>query len=74
MPILNIKVIPNARKSSIAIEEDLWKVHLNAPATDGKANEALIEAIAAHFKVRKSAVRILKGHRSRQKIVEVLIN
>jgi uncharacterized protein len=74
MPTLNIKVIPNARKSSIAQEGDFWKVHLNAPAVDGKANEALIEALADHFKVRKSAVKILKGHRSRQKVVEVLIN
>jgi uncharacterized protein (TIGR00251 family) len=74
MPTLNIKVIPNARKCSISVEAEVWKVHLNAPAVDGKANEALLEALADHFKVKKSAVKILKGHRSRQKVAEVLIN
>jgi len=74
MPILNIKVIPNARKCSITQEADVWKVHLNAPAVDGKANEALIKVLADYFKVRKSAVHILKGHRSRQKLVEVNVS
>ena len=50
---------------------DRLKVRLAARAVDGKANEALIEFLAAHFKVAKSRVRIASGVRSRQKRVVI---
>lgn len=71
MSSYNIKVIPNARKNSVTEEAGRLKVHVNAPAVDGKANEAVIEILAKHFGVRKSAVKILKGQLSREKTVEV---
>lgn len=72
MSVYVIKVIPNARKNSVTEEADRLKVHVNAPAVDGKANEAVIDILAKHFGVRKSAVRILKGQLSREKLVEIV--
>lgn len=66
-----IKVIPNARKSSVAVEDGRLKVKVSAPAVDGKANEAVIKALADHFKVRTSLVKILKGDKSREKVVSI---
>ncbi len=68
---LNIKVIPNAKKSAIAETENGFKVHLRAPALEGKANEALIGFLAEHFGVKKKAVKLLRGEKSRQKVVEI---
>jgi uncharacterized protein YggU (UPF0235/DUF167 family) len=42
-----------------------------APALDGRANAALIDALARAFNVRKSAVTIVAGAGHRTKIVEV---
>jgi uncharacterized protein len=64
-----IKVIPNARKSSVELEDGRLKVKVSAPAVDGKANEAVIKALADHFKVRTSQVKIVKGDKSREKVV-----
>jgi uncharacterized protein YggU (UPF0235/DUF167 family) len=46
-------------------------VFLKNRAVDGVANKELIEQLAAHFGVSKSRVSILKGHTSRNKLVEV---
>jgi uncharacterized protein (TIGR00251 family) len=69
---INIKVIPNARQNSVTEEEGRLKVHVMAPAVDGKANKAVLEILAKHFKVKKSAVRLLKGELSREKVVEIM--
>jgi uncharacterized protein (TIGR00251 family) len=47
------------------------KVRLRAPAVEDRANEALVEFLAQLLKTPKSAVRILSGHRSRTKRIEI---
>ena len=47
------------------------KVRLAARAVDGRANEALIAFLAAHYGVAKRDVRITAGLKSRQKRVEI---
>ncbi|MFA4835076.1 MAG: DUF167 domain-containing protein [Dehalococcoidia bacterium] len=71
MKALRIRVIPNARKNRVLEEEGQLKVYLTAPPAEGKANKALIELLADHFKVKKSSVRIVKGEKSRNKVVEI---
>ena len=63
---------PGARASEFAGRHgDRIKVRLAARAVDGKANEALIAFLAAHYGVAKRAVRIVAGLKSRQKRVEI---
>ena len=71
--ILKIKVIPQARKNALKPAEDGWKVYLAAPAIEGKANEALIAFLAQHYGVRKRDVAIIKGLKSRFKIIKICI-
>ena len=71
MKKITIKVIPNAKKSRIVLEGELFKVYVNAPAVDNKANKAVIEILAEHFNVRKSAVKIVRGEKAREKVVEI---
>jgi uncharacterized protein len=71
MKKINIKIIPNARKDEIKEEEGRLKVHVKAPAVDGKANKALIELLAAYFKVKKKDIEIIKGELSRDKVISV---
>jgi len=68
---IDVKVIPGARKNLIKQEGGMWKVHLSAPAVDGKANKALIVLLAEHFKVRKSQIEIIKGLKSRRKTINI---
>jgi uncharacterized protein (TIGR00251 family) len=70
--IFAVRVQPRASKNEVAGELDgALKVRLQAPAMEGRANEALVEFLARVLKTSKSAVRILSGERSRNKRVEV---
>ena len=70
--ILDLHVQPGARKSEFAGQHgERIKVRLAARAVDGKANEALIEFLAAHYGVAKRDVRIIAGLKSRQKRVVI---
>ncbi|MCX6969862.1 MAG: DUF167 domain-containing protein [Verrucomicrobia bacterium] len=66
-----VKAVPGASRSGIVgwLGDDL-KIRIQAPASDGKANDALCEFLAAEFGLPKSAVRIASGFSSRKKIVE----
>ena len=66
---IEVKVIPAAKKNTITQEGQCYKVHLSAPAVDGKANEALIKFLAEQYEVHKSQIEIIKGLKSRRKII-----
>ncbi len=69
--LIEVKVIPNAKKNRILEEGGMFKAYVTAPAVEGKANKALIKLLAEHFKVKKGDVRIIRGARSRKKVVEI---
>jgi len=71
MTKLNIKVIPNAKQNKIVEEPGRLKVYLTAPAVEGKANEALMEFLADHFKTKKNKISIIRGMKSREKVIEI---
>lgn len=69
---IEVQVKPNARKENVEIVGGgVYRVSVNAPPQDGKANEAVIELLARYFNVRKTAITILRGHSGRRKLVEV---
>jgi len=70
---LKIRVIPNARKTEFSGSRgDEIVLRLNAPAIEGRANEAAVEFLSRFFGVSRSAVIIIRGERSRHKIVEIV--
>ena len=70
--IFPVRVQPRASKDEIAgVMDGALKVRLRAPALEDRANKALCEYLAEILKTPKAAVRILSGHHSRSKRVEV---
>lgn len=70
--ILELHVQPGASRSEFAgMHGERVKVRLAARAVDGKANEALIEFLARHYRVPKRNVTIVSGLKSRQKRVVI---
>jgi uncharacterized protein (TIGR00251 family) len=66
------RIQPRASKDEITGEiAGAIKIRLQAPAVEGRANEALIEFLAQLLKSPKGAVRILSGERSRIKRLEI---
>jgi uncharacterized protein (TIGR00251 family) len=72
-----VKLTPKASRDEVkgwavgADSKKILKCSVTAPPDKGKANEALIELLAGHFGVAKSAIRLIKGQMSRQKLIEI---
>lgn len=47
------------------------KIRLNAPPVDGAANDELVKFVAKTLKLPKSSVKIISGHASRLKTLEI---
>lgn len=71
MKVINVRVVPNAKKNDVLEEADKLKVHVNAPAIEGKANKTMIKILAEFFNVKKSDIRIIRGEKSREKVIKV---
>ena len=71
---LSVTVKPNYKKPSVEIlSESEWIVRVREPATEGKANDAVLEAIAESLHIPKTRVILLRGMKSKQKLVEILL-
>ena len=68
---VRVQVKPQRRLNSVQATDDGLIVELRAVPEDGKANAALVCVLADHFNVKKSQVRIISGHTSRIKLVEI---
>lgn len=67
----NVRVIPKARQNDVSLDADgTIRIHTTAAPSDGAANDAVIKMLAKHFDVPKSSIRIIRGHTSRDKIIE----
>jgi uncharacterized protein (TIGR00251 family) len=63
---------PAARVPSIATDDGRrFTVAVTEPPREGRANAAIIRAVAEHFEVAPSRVHIVSGWSSRNKILEI---
>ena len=63
---------PNARENKVEKHDDVhFTVFVQAAPVQGKANIAVIDALAKYFDIAKSRIIILRGQASREKIIEI---
>jgi uncharacterized protein len=65
-------VIPGAGKPAVVGRYgDAWKLRVTAPPERGKANEATLALLAESLGLASTDLRLVSGHGSRDKTVEV---
>ena len=65
---------PNAKQERVVkVSEYYYEVRVDERAVDGGANKRLLEILAEHFKIPKSRISIVRGTRSRNKTVLVIL-
>jgi uncharacterized protein len=70
--VLSCRVQPNSSKEGIGeIKNDALVIRLNAPAVEGKANDALIKFLSKRLGIAKSRISIIRGEKNRNKLVSV---
>ena len=60
-------------KNYIQVFGNVIEIGITVSPEKGKANAEVIRKLANHFKVPQSFIRIIKGSRSRNKIIELNI-
>ena len=69
---LKVRVQPRSGRNAIEVAGDgTVRVRVTAAPDRGKANEAAVELLAKRLRVPKSTVRIVRGHRARDKTFEI---
>ena len=70
--MLKIKVEPrSSRKGISGLKGDTLKIKLHSPPIGGAANEELIEILSEEFDIKKTAIKIIRGHSSKDKVIEI---
>jgi len=71
-----IKAHPSAKQERIekidSLDKDHYCVWVKEPPVKGKANQAIVNALAEYFKISPSRVKIVSGYTSRQKTIEII--
>jgi hypothetical protein len=68
-----VKAKPNSKQEKVEkIDEQNYVVFVKEPPVQGKANNAIRNALAVYFKTGSSNIKIISGYTSRNKIIEIL--
>ena len=69
---LRVRVTARASRDELAgLENGVLHVRVSAPPVDGKANQAVTRLIAKAAGVGRNSVTVIKGERSRDKVVAI---
>jgi uncharacterized protein (TIGR00251 family) len=69
---LHVHLTPrSARDEVLDLQDDVLRARVTAPPVEGRANEALLRLLAGALGVPKSGLRIVRGQRSREKLVAI---
>ncbi len=69
--IIRVKAVPNAKKNELKKEGEVFKIYLTCAPTKGKANKLLIEILADYFNCKKSQLKIIRGEKSKNKVIQL---
>jgi len=71
MKVIKVRVIPNAKRNKVSAEIGRFKVYVTASAVNGKANKAMIKVLSDFFNIKNRNIRIIRGEKSREKVIEI---
>lgn len=70
--LIAVKAVPGAKRDQVAgVLGERLKVRVSQPPEDGKANRAICALLAKELGIRLSAVRVMRGESSAEKVVRV---
>ncbi len=72
-PQLDFGISQTDTSESRIMEMSLYRVSVTASPVEGKANDAVVRALAEYFDIARSQVRLVAGAVSKQKIFEISV-
>ncbi len=70
--LVNVRVFTKSSSPRVdSVEDGSYKVYVASAPERGKANRELLTALASHLGVRKSEISIVRGEKSRNKLIRI---
>ena len=70
---IDVRVKPNSRMEEVTQEGmSTFTVRTREPPIEGRANRAVVKLLAKHLGIRESQLRIVKGLKSKTKVIEIM--
>lgn len=66
-----VHIKPKSKHPGVVEHDGVLEVSVSSAPVDGKANEEMLELLSDYFEVAKTAIEIIGGHKSRDKVVEI---
>ncbi len=69
---IRVRVKPGASTDEVTrLADGSFVVRVKARAREGEANEAVVKVVARHFRIPRTSIRIVSGHKSSSKLLEL---
>ena len=70
--LIHVKVFPDAKRQSIEQTTDhTLRIFVREPAERNQANKKVLELVADFYNLPKNHLRMITGHRSLKKIIQI---
>ena len=71
--LITVNVKPHSKQTYVEqLDVNTYEIAISSKPEKGKANKEVIKELASFLKIKKSQITILRGHKSRQKIIQIL--
>ena len=72
--LIKVSVTPNVKQALVTkVSETNYEVRVDERAVEGRANKRLVEILSDYFNIPKSKISIVKGAKSRDKLVQLIL-
>jgi uncharacterized protein YggU (UPF0235/DUF167 family) len=69
--IIEVVVKPSHSVSKVLFSDGMYTLYLKSKPHNNKANIELIDLLSSYFNIPKTSVKILKGLKSKRKLIEI---
>lgn len=69
---ISVQVHTKSKNPKIENRDDVIYVYVREPALEGKANQAVIKALAKFLKIKKNKIILIKGLKVKNKIFKIV--
>lgn len=70
--LLTVRVFTKSSRPRVdRVEDGSYKVYVSSAPERGKANRELLTVLASHLGVKKSEISIVRGEKSRDKLIRI---
>jgi len=72
--LISVRVTTGAKEARVTrTGENSYEIRVDAKAVSGQANKRLLEILSEHLGIPKARITIVRGAKSRDKVVNVIL-